>query len=451
MKWAKRTKIAVCAIGTVCALCAGTMRSFVLRTTPFALLTAACSLGGQDFDVVQSSQPRDTSPTVSTADSAQLAKDNTQLAVDLFHQVAQDDSANVFYSPYSISLALAMTYNGANGNTASQMAQALRFTLPADRLNAAFDAVDLALASRKNALDSNGNKVTGFQLNVADSLWADKTLVMQQPFVDTLGQSYGAAVRLVDYVTATESARQAINGWVSDQTNAKIIDLIGEGDIDSTTRLVLANAIYFNAQWSTPFEPSSTHAEAFTRLDGSAVTENGMSQTLETSFAHGDGWQAVQIPYVGDQTAMVLVVPDAGNFPQIEKSLSGDFVQGVFAGLSGANVNVTIPKFTIKGATVHLKDTLEALGMKDAFDPNAADFSKMSVQQKLYVGDVLHQAFVSVDEKGTEAAAATAVVMKAGAAPGDPVSIDANRPFFFFVRDIPTNTVLFVGRVVDPT
>jgi len=293
-----------------------------------------------------------------------------------------------------------------------------------------------------------------FQLSLLNSLGA----AGQAPFKAVL--THGFAVGPdgkkksksdKDYVTATESARQAINGWVSDQTNAKIIDLIGEGDIDSTTRLVLANAIYFNAQWATPFQPSSTHAEAFTRLDGSAVTENGMSQTLETSFAHGDGWQAVQIPYVGDQTAMVLVVPDAGNFPQIEKSLSGDFVQSVFAGLSGANVNVTIPKFTIKGATVHLKDTLEALGMKDAFDPNAADFSKMSVQQKLYVGDVLHQAFVSVDEKGTEAAAATAVVMKAGAAPGDPVSIDANRPFFFFVRDIPTNTVLFVGRVVDPT
>jgi len=427
------------------------MRSFVLRTTPFALLTAACSLGGQDFDVVQSSQPRDTSPTVSTADSAQLAKDNTQLAVDLFHQVAQDDSANVFYSPYSISLALAMTYNGASGNTAAQMAQALRFSLPVERLNAAFDAVDLALASRKNALDSEGHKVTGFELNVADSLWADKTLVMQQPFVDTLGQNYGAAVRLVDFVNSTEPARLAINGWVSDQTNAKILDLIGQGDLDSTTRLVLANAIYFDAAWSTPFEPTATHAEAFTRLDGSTVTENGMTQTLETSYTKGDGWQAVQLPYVGDQTSMVLVVPDSGSFSAVEKGLSGDFVQNVFAGLQSANVHVTIPKFSVKGSTVHLKDTLVALGMTDAFDVNAADFSKMSTQQQLYVGDVLHQAFVSVDEKGTEAAAATAVIMKLGAAPGDPVTIDANRPFFFFVRDIPTNTVLFVGRVVDPS
>ncbi|HEX4514507.1 MAG TPA: serpin family protein [Polyangiaceae bacterium] len=426
------------------------MRSFVLHTVPFALLAAACSLDGQNFDVVQSNQPRDTAPTVSAADAAQLSKDDTQFAIDLFNQVAQDDSANVFYSPYSISLALAMTYNGANGNTAAQMAQALRFSLPVDRLNAALDAVDLALASRKNALDSNGNKVTGFQLNVADSLWADKTLVMQQPFVDTLGQSYGASVRLVDFVNAPDPSRLAINGWVSDQTNAKISELIGQGDIDSSTRLVLANAIYFNAAWETPFEATATHAEAFTHLDGTTVTENAMTQTLETSYAHGDGWQAVELPYVGEQTSMVLVVPDQGKFSNVEKGLSGDFVQSVFAGLSFSTVNVTMPKFSIKGATVHLKDTLEALGMKDAFDMNAADFSKMSTQP-LYVGDVLHQAFVSVDEKGTEAAAATAVIMKAGAAPSDPVSLDANRPFFFLVRDVPTNTVLFLGRVVDPT
>jgi serpin B len=426
------------------------MRSFVLHSIPFALLTAACSLDGQNFDVVQSNQPRDTSPSVSSADAAQLAKDDAQFAIDLYKQVAQDDSVNVFYSPYSISLALAMTYNGANGNTAAQMAQALHFSLPADRLNAAFDAVDLGLASRKNALDSNGNKVTGFELNVADSIWADKTLVMQQPFVDTLGQSYGAAVRLVDFITAPDPSRQAINGWVSQETNAKISDLIGQGDVDASTRLVLVNAIYFDAAWSTPFQASATHAEAFTHLDGSTVTENAMSQTLETSYTQGDGWQAVQLPYVGDQTAMVVVVPDSGKFASVESALSGDFVESVFAGLSFANVNVTLPKFSIKGATVHLAAALKALGMKDALDVNTADFSKMSVTEQLYVGDVLHQAFVSVDEKGTEAAAATAVVMKAGAAPGDPAVVDANRPFLFFVRDIPTNTVLFVGRVVDP-
>lgn len=423
------------------------MRLF--HIAPFALL-AACTLNGQDFTVVQSDLPRDTSPNVSSAESAQLARDDAAFAIDLYKRVAIDDSQNLFYSPYSISLALAMTYNGANGETAQQMAQALHFSLPIDRLNAAFDGVDLALASRKNALDDMGKPITGFQLNVADSLWADKTLPIAQPFVDTLGQSYGASLRLVDFIQQSEPARVAINGWVSDQTNAKIGELIPQGDVDSSTRMVLVNAIYFNAAWATPFDTSATHTEPFARLDGSSATSNAMSQTIETSYGHADGWQAVELPYVGNQTSMVVVVPDSGKFADVEKNLSGDFVQSVFSGLSGAEVNVTLPKFTIKGATISLSEQLKALGMVDAFDVNKADFSKMS-SFPLFVSDVLHQAFVSVDEKGTEAAAATAVIMKAGAAPAQPVTLDVNRPFLFFVRDIPTNTVLFVGRVVDPT
>ncbi len=406
-------------------------------------------LNGQDFTVVQSNLPRDTSPSVSSADAQQLARDDAAFAIDLYKRVAVDDSSNLFYSPYSISLALAMTYNGAGGETAQQMAQALHFSLPVDRLNAAFDGVDLALASRKNALDDMGKPVSGFTLNVADSLWADKTLPIAQPFVDTLGQSYGAALRLVDFVSASEPARTAINGWVSEQTNAKISELIPQGDVDSSTRMVLVNAIYFNAGWATPFEATATHPEAFTRLDGTASTSTAMTQTLDTSYGHGSGWQAVELPYVGNQTSMVVLVPDSGQFAAVEKNLSGDMVQSVFAGLSGASVNVTLPKFKIQGATISLSDQLKALGMVDAFDSNKADFSKMS-SFPLFISDVLHQAFVSVDEKGTEAAAATAVVMKAGAAPSQPVALDVNRPFFFFVRDIPTNTVLFVGRVVDP-
>jgi serpin B len=422
------------------------MRPFQLA--PFALL-AACTLNGQDFTVVQSNLPRDTSPSVSSADSAQLARDDAAFAIDLYKRVAVDDSQNLFYSPYSISLALAMTYNGANGETAQQMAQALHFSLPIDRLNAALDGVDLALASRKNALDDMGKPVTGFTLNVADSLWADKTLPIAQPFVDTLGQSYGAALRLVDFVSAAEPARTAINGWVSEQTNAKISELIPQGDVDSSTRMVLVNAIYFNAGWATPFEATATHPEAFTHLDGTAGTSTAMTQTLDTSYGQGSGWQAVELPYVGNQTSMVVLVPDSGQFAAVEKNLSGDMVQTVFSSLSSADVNVTLPKFKIQGATISLAEQLKALGMVDAFDSNKADFSKMS-SFPLFVSDVLHQAFVSVDEKGTEAAAATAVVMKAGAAPGQPVSLDVNRPFFFFVRDMPTNTVLFVGRVVDP-
>ncbi len=426
------------------------MRSLVLRSIPFALLAAACSLG-QDFDVVQSGQPRDTSPNVSTADQNQLAKDDLAFAIDLYKKVATDDSSNVFYSPYSISLALAMTFNGANGETAQQMAQALHFTLPVDRLNAAFDNVDLALATRKNALTEDGKAVKGFELNVADSLWADKTLTLQQPFVDALGVSYGAGVRTVDFLNSPDPSRVAINGWVSQQTNTKIQDLIPPGDVDSSTRLVLVNAIYFDAAWATPFETSATQPEAFVRLDGTSVTATSMSEFLENAhYASGSGWQAVELPYVGNQTSMVVVVPDSGQFASIEGNLSADFVQTVTSSLAGTSVSLSLPKFQIHGATISLAAQLQALGMLDAFDVTKADFSKMAAEP-LYVGDVVHQAFVSVDEAGTEAAAATAVVMKGGASPEQPVTLDVNRPFLFFIRDVPTNTVMFVGRVVDPT
>jgi len=427
------------------------MRSHLLHTVPVALLAAACSLGGQGFDLVQSNLQRDTSPNVPAADADALAKDDAAFGVDLYARVSQGDAANVFFSPYSISMALAMTYNGANGETAQQMASALHFSLPVDRLDAALDATDLALATRKNALDEMGKPVKGFELNVADSLWADRTLSIAQPFVDTLGQNFGAGLRLVDFVNAPEPARGAINGWVSGQTNAKIQDLIPQGDIDSSTRLVLVNAIYFDAPWASPFDASATHDEPFVRLDGSTVTSHGMHQSLEAAYGQGDGWQAVELPYAGNQTSMVVVVPDQGQLASVEHALSGDAVQSMFGSLAaGAEVSVTLPKFQIKGATISLAQQLKAMGMVDAFDPAKADFSRIA-PEPLYISDVVHQAFVSVDEAGTEAAAATAVVMAGASAPTKQVTLDVNRPFLFFIRDIPTNTVLFMGRVVDPS
>lgn len=410
-------------------------------------LLAACS-GGLDFDVVQSGLARDTAPNVSSQDAAQLAKDNAQFAADLYSGVANDETSNVFYSPYSVSVALAMTYAGAGGATASQMAQALHFSLPSAQLHAAFDAVDLALASRAHG--QPGTKGAGFKLDVADSIWGDRTLPVQQPFLDTLAVDYGAGMRIVDFLHSAEPARAAINGWVENETNQKIVDLLPPGSITTDTRMVLVNAIYFNAAWSTPFDTNATHTEAFSRLDGVTSTASVMEHEDSYAYAQGNGWQAVELPYSGDETSMVVVLPDAGKFASVEAALSGDFVTGVFAGLQGQNVDVTLPKFSIHGGTISLKSQLQKLGMVDAFDAAAADFSAMS-SEHLWVGDVLHQAFVNVDESGTEAAAATAVTMLGGAAnPETVVHFDVNRPFLFFIRDIPTNTVLFVGRVLDP-
>ena len=408
---------------------------------------AACS-SGLDFDVAQSGLARDTSPNVSAQDAAQLAKDNAQFAVDLYSGVATDSTSNVFYSPYSVSIALAMTYAGAGGTTASQMAQALRFSLPPAQLHAAFDAVDLALASRAHG--QPGADGAGFKLNVVDSIWGDRTLPVQQPFLDTLALDYGAGLRLVDFLHSPDPARATINRWVESETNQKIVDLLPDGSVTTDTRMVLVNAIYFNAQWSTPFDTNATHPEAFNRLDGTTSTSSAIEHEGDYAYAQGSGWQAVELPYSGDQTSMVVVLPDAGKFASVEAGLSGDFVTGVFAGLQGQEVDVTLPKFGIHGGTISLKPQLQKLGMVAAFDAAQADFSAMS-SEHLWVGDVLHQAFVKVDESGTEAAAATAVTMLGGAAPPtNLVHFDVNRPFLFFIRDIPTNTVLFVGRVLDP-
>jgi serpin B len=421
-----------------------------------SLSTVACggSSGGgqgqpQNFGVVQSPLSRDTSPQVASSDLQKLAQGNTTFALDMYHAIsAGNESDDVFYSPYSVSIALAMTSAGAAGSTATQMAGALDFQLPQSSLHPAFDALDLQLASRAHG--QSGDGAQPFKLNVVDSLWGDKSFSFQKPFLDTLARYYGSGLRTVDFVGAPDASRQTINGWVSDQTDALIPTLLPAGTITPDTRFVLVNAIYFNAGWATPFDAQQTKAGAFTHLDGSTVQAQMMTQgALETGYASGSGWAALELPYAGNQTSMVVVLPDAGKFASVESALDGAQIDSIFSSLKTTPVNVTLPKFTIQGATISLKNELSKLGMTDAFDPAQADFSALSAEP-IYIYDVLHQAYVSVDENGTKAAAATGVIGVGTAEPENPVTFDANRPFLFAIRDIPTNSVLFVGRVLDP-
>lgn len=421
-----------------------------------SLATVACggSSGGgqgqpQSFGVVQSSLSRDTSPQVASGDLQKLADGNTTFALDMYHAIsAGNESDNVFYSPYSVSIALAMTYAGASGSTATQMAGALDFELPPASLHPAFDALDLHLASLAHGQAGDGPEP--FKLNVVDSLWGDKTLSFQKPFLDTLARYYGAGLRTVDFENAPDASRQTINGWVSDQTEALIPTLLGAGTITPDTRFVLVNAIYFNAGWESPFDAQQTKPGAFTHLDGSTAQASMMSQgALETGYASGSGWAAVELPYAGNQTSMVLLLPDAGKFASVESGLDGKQLESIFTSLKTTPVDVTMPKFTIQGATISLKNELAKLGMTDAFDPTQADFSALTAE-RIHISDVLHQAYVSVDEIGTKAAAATGVIGVGTSAPDNPVSFVANRPFLFAIRDVATNSVLFVGRVLDP-
>ena len=410
-----------------------------MRLLNLGMLLAVFAGCAHDYTDIASGASRDTSP--SSADVPQLATDEASFAFDLYRaQVGADATSNVFFSPYSVSVALAMTFAGAGGNTAAQMAHAMHFTLPPDRLHAAFDAMDLALDGR-----------SGVRLNVANSIWAQRTLAFGKPFLDTLAVDYGSEVRGVDFIGASAQATSAINGWVADQTAGKIQNLFAPGSLDGSTRVVLVNAIYFDGNWKTQFDSSKTAPAPFTKLDGTTVSAPTMnSATMTTEVAFAPTYTAIDLPYAGGQTSMLVIAPNGSQFASVDAALGGDFIGQVVASLQPNDVTVSLPKFTLKGASVSLKSALQTMGMVDAFDADVADFSAMVTSERLSIDDVVHQAFVRVDESGTEAAAATGVSGGVNAV-AEPRAVVVNRPFFFVLRDVPTGAVLFVGRVMDPT
>jgi len=395
--------------------------------------------------IALSDHPRDLNPAADPADLAALADGNAAFAFDLYHILAAEEG-NLFFSPYSISVALAMTYAGANGDTAGQMAEALHFSLPPDQLHAAFNAYSLDLQARAEA-EVEG---TPFELSIANSLWGQQGFPFLPEFLDLLAENYGAGMRLVDYASDPEAARQAINQWVSDETREKIQDLIPSGAIDTLTRLVLANAIYFKAAWLHQFDPDTTQPAPFHLLDGSTVDIPMMHQEEPYGTALGDGYQAVELPYENGDVSMLVILPDEGQFQAVEAALSPEMIQGILENLTYGSVILTLPRFTYESA-FDLNDALGALGMTDAFDLARADFSGMDGNRDLYIGNVVHKAFVAVDENGTEAAAATAVIMQiTSALPGEPIVFTVDRPFLYLIRDMRTGGILFVGRVVAP-
>ena len=433
------------------------MRKFllgVLATTMVAVM--ACSnLDGLDSGgrapgvAVASEKQRVSSPDVSDADLDAVIEGNSAFAFDLYRLLAESEEAgNLFYSPHSISLALAMTHAGARGETEEQMAEALRFVLSQGKLHPAFNALDQELAQRgAEAAGKDGEE--GFRLNIANAIWGQKDYQFLDTFLDVLAENYGAGLRILDFAGAPEESRVTINDWVSERTEGKIEDLIPEGSIDPLTRLVLTNAIYFNAAWASPFEEEATREGSFTLLDGSEVSVPMMHQTESFGFAEGEGYQAIELPYDGREMSMVIVVPEEGQFEAFEESLDAARVEAVIEQLDQRQVALTMPTFEFD-ARFSLKEALAALGMPQAFS-EAADFSGMTGEKDLFISDVFHKAFVSVDEAGTEAAAATAVVMRLTSASPDPVEINVDHPFLFLIRDVETGAILFVGRVVDPS
>ena len=398
---------------------------------------------------VQSQVLRETRPAAAEADLQALVSGNTAFALD-FAGAQGAARENQAFSPYSLSTALAMTYAGARGATAEQMAQVLHFDLPPERLHPAFNALDMQISAPVAASD----KSRPFQLSVANSLWGQDGYAFQPQFLDLLALNYGAGLQLVDFRRDPEAGRGAINGWVEQQTEQRIKDLVPQGGLGADTRLVLVNAIYFLADWLYPFERNNTHELPFTRLDGSQTQAPMMSyehpQVLP--FLRGVGYSAVELPYVGGQAVMLLLVPDPGQFDAFRSSLDAARLQDILAGLQPQPVSLVAPRFKVE-STYRLADALAEMGMPDAFCSSPrVDFSGMTGKPDLCIGQVFQKAFVAVDEKGTEAAAASAVVAKELALMiSDAQSLVIDRPFLFAILHKPDNSVLFWGQVTDPT
>jgi len=406
-----------------------------------ALIVGACA-PQPPVAMAVSDTPRAT-PDAPNANVQSVASSMQAFGTDLYGILATGDG-NLVFSPDSIMTALAMTYAGARGVTAEEMAAVLHVDLDDPAFNAALNVLDQTLESRN--FKEGDDRV---QLSIANSLWGQEDTTFEQPFLDTLAEYYGAGMRLVDFKTAFEKARVEINDWVASQTNDKLTDLIPEGALDDLTRLVLVNAVYLDATWAQRFDPNDTYDGHFTTLAGADVTVPLMSQTTSFPYSSGDGWQAVQLPYSGSGLAMLLIVPDDGRFGDIDAQLS-QVMDDAVAGLTSTPIAVTMPKFTFR-TQASLVGALTNLGMPTAFDPDNADFSGMTQQERLYIGDVIHEAYIAVDEEGTEAAAATAVIMRAESMPVSNVTLRIDRPFVFALRDTETGALLFFGRVADPS
>lgn len=362
-------------------------------------------------------------------------------AGDLYGELPAD--GNLVVSPYSVVAALGMTLTGAGGRTAREMREVLGAD---DRFHGGLNALTTYVESLAGPVPHRDGKEIA--LDTANQLFGQRGVGWERAFLDTLAREYGAAVRTVDFENAAEDARVLINDWVAGRTHDRILDLIGRGVLDTATRLVLVNAIYLKAPWEKPFEPSSTRDGAFHLADGSTAQVPMMSGSPYGAVTRGDGWQAARIPYAGGTLAMTVVLPDAGRLADVEQQVARGGLARMLAGGRGTTLDLRLPRWTFR-SQAHLAEILGGLGMPTAFGADA-DFRPMTDEDlDLCIGEVIHQGFVAVDEHGTEAAAATAVVMETTAMPVT-VPFHVDRPFLFVVHDVEHGTPLFLGRVTDP-
>jgi serpin B len=424
--------------------------------------TQAAGAGNGSPSIAQSAVVR--APATSVPDDAVAAavKANNDFAIDLYTRVrASAPAGNLLTSPISASLALTMTYTGAAGETATQMASALHFGAAARSIVDGQNALGQILATRAadargvdaQTASDNGQPAPSaddYQLQVVNSVWGQTRYPWEQPFLDGLARDYGSGVHLEDFVSQPGPARLAINAWVSAQTADKIANLLPAGSIDDSTRMVLVNALHLKLPWANPFDAGSTMPLAFTTASGATVTASLMNQTHDLGYDDDGQVQIVSLPLAGGSLRVVVALP-RGDLAAYESGLSS--ASRVFQPLGSAPVQLALPKVAFTSPTFSLATALQAMGMTDAFDMLAANFSGMCAHPpdgNLYASDVLQKAMLAMQETGVEAAAATAVVLSRIVSYAVPVSMVVNRPFLVSIVDA-TGAILFLGHIDDPT
>lgn len=433
----------------------------------FAAIVPAVVLIMNSVSPAQGPSTQSVSATRDSAVSASLAKANNQFAIDLLHKLSTRASENAFFSPYSVSAALAMTWAGARTETADQMAKVLHFSdLQRANVTGSFHGLQQSLEQTQQQ--------TGALLSIANSLWPQKE--PEHPFLPEylkqVQQDFGSSVQPMDYRSNTEQARQEINRWVEDKTHEKIKDLLHQGDVDGMTRLALVNAIYFKAPWFDPFSEGATADEQFHLGSGATKPVRLMRTTRSERYVEeaidGSSVQILALPYcdanlrggVSGLSFVAILPKEPTGLAAVEKGLTAEKLSDWLGEMKSTRVQLLLPKFKLE-ARYSLGESLQEMGIKNAFidpvshpqDPNRADFSGMNGVRTLYISKAIHQTFLDVDEKGTEAAAATGITMRVGAAPGrpsEPVVFRADHPFLFLIRDDATGSILFLGRLSDP-
>ncbi len=371
-----------------------------------------------------------------------VGEGNNQFALDLYARLRAGRSDNLFFSPGSLSTALAMTYAGARGQTAQQMAEVLHFQLPPEKLHPAFGEL-------RRTWDVK-DKERGYRLSVANRLWGQEGFDVLPGFLAITREDYGAELAQVDFSSQTEAARRRINSWVEEQTQGKIQDLIAKGVLNAMTRLVLTNAISFKGDWTEPFRKEATQVAPFHISVRQQTDVPLMHQKDDFRYWAGDGLKVLELPYGKGDLAMLLLLPDElEGLSALEAKLTTENLSRWQLGLRNQDVRIDLPRFKLT-SEFELADVLKAMGMTRAFTPREADLSGMSSEEELFLSAVIHKAFVDVNEEGTEAAAATAVGVFAAAAIRQPTVFRADHPFVFLIRDNRTGSILFLGRLVNP-